>query len=190
MSTDSAANRGPLLERFSQRWRSTLALGILSAIAGIAAIIVPAAASVAVAVFIGWVLVFGAIVQLFDAFSVSETSRMVLRLVLAALMAVAGIYLLVAPLHGTITLTVVLTIWFIATGLMRLLAAYRDRGTPAAGTMAVSGGLSLILGVLVALELPSSSGWAIGLLVGVDFLCFGWVLIALALGARRAAKRA
>ena len=190
MSADSTTGSAPLLERLSQRWRSTLALGIVSAIAGVVAIVVPATASVAVALFIGWVLVFGAIVQLFDAFSAGETSRMVLRLVLALLMAVAGIYLLVAPLHGTITLTVVLAAWFIATGLMRLLAAYRDRGTPAAGTMGVSGGLSLILGVLVALELPSSSGWAIGLLVGVDFLCFGWVLIVLALGARKARKAA
>ena len=189
MSSAGAA-RQPLLEQVSHRWRSALALGILSAIAGVAAIVVPAAASVAVALFIGWVLVFGAIVQLFDAFSAGETSRMVVRLVLAVLMAAAGIYLLVAPLSGTITLTVVLTIWFIATGVMRLFAAYRDRGTPAAGTMAISGGVSLVLGLLVALKLPSSAGWAIGLLVGVDFLCFGWVLIMLSLAGRKASKTA
>jgi uncharacterized membrane protein HdeD (DUF308 family) len=185
MSSTPAAARSPLLEQLSRRWKVAFALGILSAIAGVAAIVVPASASVAVALFIGWVLVFGSIIQLFDAFSVQETARMVLRLVLAALMAAAGIYLLVAPLHGTITLTVVLCVWFIASGLMRLLAAYRDRGTPAAGAMAVSGGLSLVLGVLIAVKLPSSSGWAIGLLVGVDFLTFGWVLITLALAARR-----
>src|SRR3954454_14732157 len=114
----AAAAKSPVLEQLSTRWRSTLALGILSAIAGVAAIVVPASASVAIALFIGWVLVFGAIVQLFDAFSVNETGRMVVRLILAVLLAAAGIYLLVAPLHGTVTLTVVLAIWFIATGVM------------------------------------------------------------------------
>jgi uncharacterized membrane protein HdeD (DUF308 family) len=184
------AARSPLLEQLSHRWRTAMALGVLSALAGIVAIVVPVAASVAVALFIGWVLVFGAIVQLFDAFAVRETARMVLRLILAVLMGTAGIYLLVAPLHGTITLTVVLCAWFIATGAMRLLSAYRDRGTPAAGAMAISGALSLVLGVLIAVKLPSSAGWAIGLLVGIDFLTFGWVLITLALAARRAATTA
>jgi uncharacterized membrane protein HdeD (DUF308 family) len=190
MSSTPAAARPPILEQLSRRWRIAFALGILSALAGVAAIVVPATASVAIAVFIGWVLVFGSIVQLFDAFSAAETARMVLRLILAALMAAAGIYLLVAPLHGTITLTVVLAIWFIATGLTRLLTAYRDRGTPAAGALAVSGGLSLVLGILIAVKLPSSSSWAIGLLVGIDFLTFGWVLITLALAARKAARAA
>jgi uncharacterized membrane protein HdeD (DUF308 family) len=178
--------RPPTLEQLEQRWRITIVIGVLFIGVGIAAIVVPAAASVGVALFIGWILVFGAIVQLFSAFSVGETAPMVVRLILAVLMAAAGIYLLVAPLHGTVTLTVVLTIWFIATGIVRLLTAFRDRGTPSAGAMAVSGGLAIVLGILVALDLPSSASWAIGLLVGVDFLCFGWVLIVLANAARKA----
>ncbi len=162
-----------------------MALGVIFLVVGIVAIVVPAAASVGVAIFLGWVLVFGAIVQLFSAFSVEGTASMVIRLVLAVLMAAAGIYLLVAPLKGTITLTVVLTVWFIATGIVRLFTAFRDRGTPAAGAMAVSGGVALILGILVALNLPSSASWALGLLVGLDFLCFGWVLLVLANAARK-----
>lgn len=162
-----------------------MALGVIFLIVGIVAIVVPAAASVGVAIFLGWVLVFGAIVQLFSAFSVEGTASMVIRLVLAVLMAAAGIYLLVAPLKGTITLTVVLTVWFIATGIVRLFTAFRDRGTPAAGAMAVSGGVAVILGILVALNLPSSASWALGLLVGLDFLCFGWVLLVLANAARK-----
>jgi uncharacterized membrane protein HdeD (DUF308 family) len=40
--------------------------------------------------------------------------------------------------------------------------------------MAVLGGvLSMLLGVLIALELPSSAAWAIGLLVGVNLLFWG-----------------
>jgi uncharacterized membrane protein HdeD (DUF308 family) len=180
-----ASAHTPSLEQLSARWKITMALGVIFLVVGIVAIVVPAAASVGVAIFLGWVLVFGAIVQLFSAFSVEGTAAMVIRLVLAVLMAAAGIYLLVAPLKGTITLTVVLTVWFIATGIVRLFTAFRDRGTPAAGAMAVSGGVALILGILVALNLPSSASWALGLLVGLDFLCFGWVLLVLANAARK-----
>jgi uncharacterized membrane protein HdeD (DUF308 family) len=182
-----SAAHSPALAQLAQRSKLALVLGIICVIVGIVAIVVPAAASVGVALFIGWVLVFGAIVQLFNAFSAGETSRTVLFLILAVLMAAAGIYLLVAPLKGTITLTVVLAAWFIATGIMRLIAAWADRGTGTAGAMAVSGGISLVLGLLVALNLPSSAGWAIGLLVGVDFLCFGWVLIVVSRAAHKAA---
>jgi len=180
-----ASAHTPSLEQLSARWKITMALGVIFLVVGIVAIVVPAAASVGVAIFLGWVLVFGAIVQLFSAFSVEGTASMVIRLVLAVLMAAAGIYLLVAPLKGTITLTVVLTVWFVATGIVRLFTAFRDRGTPAAGAMAVSGGVALILGILVALNLPSSASWALGLLVGLDFLCFGWVLLVLANAARK-----
>jgi uncharacterized membrane protein HdeD (DUF308 family) len=180
-----ASARTPSLQQLSARWKITMALGVIFLVVGIVAIVVPAAASVGVAIFLGWVLVFGAIVQLFSAFSVEGTASMVIRLVLAVLMAAAGIYLLVAPLKGTITLTVVLTVWFIATGIVRLFTAFRDRGTPAAGAMAVSGGVAVILGILVALNLPSSASWALGLLVGLDFLCFGWVLLVLANAARK-----
>jgi uncharacterized membrane protein HdeD (DUF308 family) len=180
-----SAAHSPTLRRLSERWKITIVLGVVFMAVGIVAIVVPAAASVGVAVFLGWVLLFGAIVQLFSAFSVEGTASMVVHLILTVLMAAAGIYLLVAPLKGTITLTVVLTIWFIATGVVRLITAFRDRGTPAAGSMAVSGGLAILLGILVAVNLPSSASWAIGLLVGLDFLCFGWVLIVLANAARK-----
>jgi uncharacterized membrane protein HdeD (DUF308 family) len=183
-----ASTHPPTLEQFEQRWKVTMALGVLFVGVGIAAIVVPAAASVGVAIFIGWILVFGAIVQLFSAFSSGDNARLIVRLVLAVLMGAAGIYLLVAPLKGTVTLTVVLTIWFGATGIVRLITAFRDRGTTSAGAMAVSGGVAIVLAILVALNLPSSASWAIGLLVGVDFLCFGWVLIVLARGAHRARR--
>jgi uncharacterized membrane protein HdeD (DUF308 family) len=72
-------------------------------------------------------------------------------------------------------ITIVLGVIFVAVGIVAIVA----------GSMAVSGGLAILLGILVAVNLPSSASWAIGLLVGLDFLCFGWVLIVLANAARK-----
>jgi uncharacterized membrane protein HdeD (DUF308 family) len=184
----SGETQGAPLEQVARRSKSTLALGALFVAIGIAAIVVPVAASVTVALFIGWLLLLGAMLQVFGAFSVQDSYRMAVRVMLAVLMAAAGIYLIVSPLKGTVTLTVVLCAWLGTTGLMRLLAAFRERGTPAAGMFAISGALSLILGLLIALKLPSSGAWAIGLLVGIDFVFFGWTLISIALAARRVSK--
>jgi uncharacterized membrane protein HdeD (DUF308 family) len=46
--------------------------------------------------------------------------------------------------------------------------------------LGLSGTLALILGVLIALELPESAAWAIGLIVGIDLIFTGALLIATA----------
>ena len=157
-------------------------LGVLMLIGGFVAIIVPAAASVATAIFVGWMLVFGALVLLVEAITHfrHHVGSALLGLLMAALTAVAGIYLLVAPLEGTFTLTVILAAYFIARGVLWVIAAIAGRKNPGAALIGVSGLCSVIVGVLVAVELPESSDWAIGLLVGVAFVFQGAQLLALA----------
>jgi uncharacterized membrane protein HdeD (DUF308 family) len=154
--------------------------GVLAVIAGFVAIVVPAVASVTVAIFIGWMLLFGGIALLIDAFAVREIGRIVMRVLLALAAGAAGIAMLVAPLHGTYTLTVLLVLWFTVTGLVRIGAAVAERGVPGAGWMGVNGVVTLLLAILIGANLPSSADWAIGLLVGIDFLFYGFGAIAAA----------
>lgn len=153
--------------------RLLIVSGVLSLIAGIAAIAIPAAASVAIAVFIGWVLVFAGSVMLVHAFSVRARRLMAMRLVNALLTLLVGIAILVFPLTGTVTLTFLLTVWFFASGGLRLTLALRLRGLPGAGLLALDGVISLALGLLIAVNLPSSGAWAIGLLVGINLILWG-----------------
>src|SRR5256885_1168197 len=125
--------------------RLLIVSGVLSLIAGIVAIAIPAAASVAIAVFIGWVLVFAGSVMLVHAFSVRARRLMAIRLVNALLTLLVGIAILVFPLTGTVTLTFLLTVWFFASGGVRLALALRLRGLPGAGLLALDGVISLAL---------------------------------------------
>jgi uncharacterized membrane protein HdeD (DUF308 family) len=145
---------------------------------GIVAIVLPNIASVATAIFVGWLLVFASALYTVDALSAREDrKRMALRLLLAALTFVAGLYLLVAPLEGTFTLTVMLVIWFVAIGVLRITTGVADWGAPGAGWLVLGGVLSLVLGLLIAEQLPESAAWALGLIVGVDLLFSGVQLI-------------
>lgn len=148
--------------------------GVLAVIAGTIAIIVPAVATVTVAIFIGWMLLFGGIFLLVDAFAVRDAGRMILRILLALVAGAAGLALLLAPLRGTYTLTVLLVMWFAITGILRIAMAVAERGTPGAGWMGANGVITLLLAILIGAELPESSDWAIGLLVGIDFLFYGF----------------
>ena len=53
----------------------------------------------------------------------------------------AGLYLLIAPLDGTFTLTVMLAIWFVAVGVARLVIGITDRSAPDRWMMSSSGAL-------------------------------------------------
>lgn len=169
--------------RQGRKW--LLVSGWLAVIAGAIAIVVPAVASVTVAIFIGWMLLLGAVFLLIDAFAVRELGRMLLRLLLAFAAGAAGLALLLAPLHGTYTLTVLLVMWFAITGVMRIAVAVAERGTPNAGWMGANGVITLLLAVLIGAHLPESSDWAIGLLVGIDFLFYGFGAIAAASALKR-----
>jgi uncharacterized membrane protein HdeD (DUF308 family) len=174
-----------LNEGLKQGRKWLLISGWLAVIAGTVAIVVPAVASVTVAIFIGWMLLLGAVFLLIDAFAVRDVWRMLMRLLLAFVAGAAGLSLLLAPLRGTYTLTVLLVLWFAVTGVMRIAVAVAERGTQGAGWMGANGVITLLLGVLIGAKLPESSDWAIGLLVGIDFLFYGFGAIAAASALKR-----
>ena len=143
-----------------------IVVAVLALLGGIVSILVPAITSVTMAIFIGWVLVFAGITTGVHA----VTNRSVLRGLEAILTVIAGLYVLIFPLSGTVTLTFVLAVWFFAGGLLSLAAGTRPRAAPGRSMMLLGGLLSVVLGVLIAVELPSSAAWAIGLLVGVNLI--------------------
>jgi uncharacterized membrane protein HdeD (DUF308 family) len=173
--------------RSVRRW--LLVAGVLSILAGLAAIAVPAAASVATAVFFGWVLVAAGIAMVAHVFSQRSRDRVGLRLLNAALTLFVGIYILVAPLSGTVTLTFMLAVWFFGIGVLETAAAWRERGFPIAGWLAVHGAVSTILGLLIAFNWPSSSAWAIGLLVGINLVIWGFRAVFVAAALRSVSGR-
>jgi uncharacterized membrane protein HdeD (DUF308 family) len=157
--------------RKARRWLTVSA--VLSMIAGVIAIAVPAVASVTMSIFIGWLLIVAGAVMTSHAFAGGRRVRVTLRLVEGILTVLIGLYIVIFPLSGTITLTFALGVWFFATGLLQIVAAIRESGTPGAGVTAFSGGVSVLLGILIVLSWPSSAAWAIGLLVGINLVFWG-----------------
>lgn len=105
----------------------------------------------------------------------------------------AGALLLLYPLGGTVTLTIVLASFFVIGGAIKLWGAWQMRRSfPGAfprldgwGWLILSGALSLGIGVILFIGLPSTANWALGLLLGVDLLFLGISEIALAIGLSR-----
>jgi uncharacterized membrane protein HdeD (DUF308 family) len=167
-----------------------IALSILLILAGILAVVIPPAAGIAVAVLIAWLLLFGGVAHLALAWHVRSTGGLVWELLVGLLYLALGIYLLVRPVVGLASLTLLLASYLFAKGILVLIMAFRVRPLPGSGWLFFDGVVALILGAMIGLSWPSSSEWAIGTLIGVSMLFAGFTRLPMALAARRLLAKA
>jgi uncharacterized membrane protein HdeD (DUF308 family) len=177
-------------EETARHWKLLLAIGILCDIVGVYSIFAPIVASISVAILVGWALVVGGIIQLGHGLrrDLAWTWEVAWQLLASVLTIAAGVFILLAPLTGTLTLTVVLVAWFWTIGVIRLVAWWKMRYVKGSWMTALNGALSLVLGILIWADLPSSATWAIGLLVGIELLFAGSGLIMTAFAGRQLAR--
>jgi uncharacterized membrane protein HdeD (DUF308 family) len=175
-------------EALARSWKALMAVGVLAIFVGCVAILVPAVASVGTAIFIGWLLVFAGAFMVAGALTAHSIGTVALRLLWAILTIAVGFWLVIEPDHGTLTLTLVLGIYFLFMGTTRLAIAFASRGRQNAGLLGLSGLAGLLIGILILAELPSSGDWAIGLLVGIDLIFAGWTLVSVALVGKELAR--
>jgi uncharacterized membrane protein HdeD (DUF308 family) len=157
--------------RKARRWLTVTA--ILALLGGAAAIVVPPVATLTMTIFIGWILVYSGVVMAIHTWTQRAAGGTWERALQALLALVIGIYMVLFPGAGALSLTLLLVIWFVISGGLQRAAARQLRGLPGAGWMLFGGLLSIGLAVLIAVDLPSSAAWAIGLLVGVNLVFWG-----------------
>jgi len=171
-----------------EHWKAFLAEGILLAILGLAAMIVPPLASLAVTIFLGWMFLISGIAGLALTFWARQMPGFWWSLISAALAVVAGIILLAQPVQGTLTLTIVVGAYFLAEGVATIMYALEHRRELSErwSWLLIAGIMDLLIAAVIITGLPGSAAWAVGLLVGINLLFGGASLIGMALAARKA----
>jgi uncharacterized membrane protein HdeD (DUF308 family) len=168
---------------------STLFLveGIVLIVLGALAILVPNIATLAVELLVGWLLLITGVVGLFTTFWAKPVAGFWWALISAIISIVAGVLLLVWPLTGVISLTLVLIAFFLIEGISSIMYALQHKSELSGrwGWMLASGIITLVLAFLIWSRLPSTAAWAIGLLVGIDLVFGGAALVGIALAARK-----
>jgi uncharacterized membrane protein HdeD (DUF308 family) len=108
-------------------------------------------------------------------------------LISAVLAIGAGIVLLARPIQGTLTLTIVVGVYFLAEGFATIMYALEHRRELSQrwSWMLFAGLLDILISATIITGLPGSAEWAIGLLVGINLLFGGASLIGVALAARK-----
>jgi len=155
-------------------------IGITLVIVGILSILAPAVAGSAVVMIIGiLVLVVGA-VQIMYGLGQTSAARKALPLILGGLTAAAGLALIARPYIGLGILSLVMAFFFLACGVWKMLVAIQSRAAAGWIWMFVSGTISLALGYMIWSQWPVSGLWAIGILIGVEFVLTGSAMLAIA----------
>ncbi|MCJ9704800.1 MULTISPECIES: HdeD family acid-resistance protein [unclassified Bradyrhizobium] len=167
-------------------WKAFLFEGILLAVLGVAALILPPLASLAIAIFLGWMFLIGGIGGLIVTYWARSTPGFWWSLISAALAVLAGLLLLARPMQAVLTLTIVLGAYFLAEGVATIMYALEHRRELSSrwSWLLISGLVDIAISFMVITGLPSSAEWAIGILVGINLLFGGASLIGMALAAR------
>ena len=174
------------------RRASTLSIfwGVLLIGLGMLAVASPMVAAVAVNVLIAWLIVLAGVVHLVVAFHAREAGSVVWRLLVGLAYVCFGGYLIARPAQGVASLTLLLASLFLVEGIFNIVLFFRAPSTLRSSWMLLDGIVTLLLGLMIYRQWPSSSAWAIGTLVGVSLIFSGVTRVMVSLAVRKAASSA
>ena len=179
-------------EAFAAHWRLMMFQGVVMIILGILAVAAPVIATIAIDIFVGWLFLFSGAIGLIALFSSHQLPAFLWSLITAALSFALGILLIWKPVEGALSLTFVLTAFFLVEGVFQIATSlvYRDSLPGTWGWMLASGVSDLLLVAIIVLGWPATGIWVLGLLVGFNLLMSGWAIVMMAFAGRAAAKTA
>lgn len=159
--------------------------GVVFTLLGFIAIALPGISTLSTELFIGWLLIFAGAVQLYRTIKSRHAPGFLGSLLISLLYIVFGILLLVFPIAGILSLTVLLTIFFIAEGIAKIILGIQLRPFRRWGWFLLNGILALIIAYIIWSGWPGTAFWVLGLLVGINMIFFGISLMFLAWGIPR-----
>ena len=160
--------------------------GVSLIILGILAVGSPFIAAVAVNVVIAWLIVLAGMVHLTVAFHTREAGSLIWRLLVGLAYIFFGVYLIARPALGVASLTLVLATLFLVEGILNIVLFFRIRSLRGSSWVLIDGIITLLLGLMIYAQWPSSSVWAIGVLVGVSMIISGVTRLMLSVAVRKA----
>jgi len=170
------------------RQASTVSIlwGVLLIVFGMVAVASPFLAAVAVNVVVAWLIVLAGVVHLMLAVRAHGAGSMIWKLLVGIAYLCFGGYLIVHPLVGVASLTLLLATLFLVEGVLDVVLFFKMRPLQGSGWVLTDGIVTLLLGALIYLQWPTSSAWAIGTLVGISMIFSGVARVMMSFAVRKA----
>ena len=179
-------------------WMVFLFEGVVLVALGLLAIVIPSIASSAATPFLGWLFIVSGVIGLVTTFWARHIPGFWWSLVSALLGILVGAVLIAhksKELYGGLMgwpfetvgpLRMVLVLFFLIEGGASIMFAFEHRRqfTGRWAGMLASGVLDIGLASIIIFDLPGTSAWTMGLLIGINMIVGGASLIAMGLHAR------
>src|SRR6202047_724532 len=167
------------------KWGWIVALGVVYLLAGFIALGSVVMATVASVLVVGVMMIVAGVAEVFSAFQIKSWGKFLLWALLGVLYIIAGFVTFENPLLAAALLTLILGASLVASGVMRILLAFSmKRATPWIWVL-LSGGIPLLVGLLILAHWPVSSLYILGLFLGIDLIMAGAAWIGLGFGLHR-----
>ena len=170
-------------------WGVFLFEGVVLLLLGILAVLVPVIATLTVTFAFGWIFLISGLIGLVTTLHARRAPGFWWSLLSAVLGVIVGVLLLVWPITGAISLTLLLAAFFTAEGILSIMYAFEHKREMSGrwGWLLVNGVVDLGLAEIILIAFQTSASWVLGLLIGIDMVLGGTALIVIALEARATA---
>ncbi|HKW31905.1 MAG TPA: DUF308 domain-containing protein [Candidatus Acidoferrum sp.] len=165
-------------------------IAVLFIVLGVFSIVEPAAAALGVTVLVGWLLIFGGLAYLIGACAGREAKQVIFQIAIGITYLIGGRYSLMHPHLAIGTLTLLLGAVILTGGVVEIISYFRLKREDASGWLLLNGIINLLLAGMILFHWPSSSIWAIGILVGLTLLMTGMARLMFALAVRKLTRLA
>ncbi len=155
-------------------WWLLLLIGVLSIAAGVTILIKPGDSLATLAVIAGIFLLVDGILELAASLVHGTQSRGMIA-VLGALTAIVGVLLIRHPIQGIAAIALLIGIWLIAVGVIRIVAAFELDDHR--GWSIFAGAVELIAGIVIVSD-PNIGFATLALLAGIAFIVNGMGMFA------------
>jgi uncharacterized membrane protein HdeD (DUF308 family) len=178
MSLEAAAQamREAMRETVKRHSLWYLIQGALMVLGGVLALVYPIVSSVAVVLFLGWVLIIGGVVQGISLIGAHHVPHFWLQLISVVLSVIVGVLFLRQPGEGLLAITLLLIVFFMVEGISKLVFALTIRPFPNWGWVLASGIIGILLSLFLWASVPVTAIWLLGVLLGIQLICEGAAL--------------
>jgi len=173
------------INQFKHNWGWFLVWGLLFTVVGVAAILAATFTTWISILILGGILLGTGVVILINSFHYwwSKDSGFSWNFITGCLYAILGSLIILYPVIVANILALLIGCFFVVIGISRILYTQHYK-LPGWGWNLFSGGLSLLLGILIVLQWPTTGEFILGLFIGIDLFFLGWSYIMLGFLAR------
>lgn len=157
--------------------KNSIALGVLLAVFGILAIVSPVFSGLSTTVMVGALLLATGILEIVFAFKQDSFGKGVLKFIFGGLSIAAGIAIFSSPPEGMEVLTIILIVYFFASGILGIVISLQLKPAEGWGWIMFNAIVTILFGILVIANWPVSGIWLLGFYVGLKILLLGFVFI-------------